>query len=197
LQSDFCRETQKWRKNECVKYFFPSSIMKKWHQSILLRCVLLLHWHRFWGQGDQMSFWKVVQNEAQTIFCQNKYITNTLGKSSKKFWITSVIFKTTLSKQPPNRRAFAQSGHTVWGILFVLFFRWYEFTRVHMYLEARRGLKFDLNANANTEGFDLNGTDLNGRKLTDGWHWQLIIRVTRWICENITRRVAQPFFCQN
>jgi hypothetical protein len=39
-----------------------------------------------------------------------------------------------------------------------------------MYLEARRGLKFDLNANANTEGFDLNGTDLNGRKLTDGWH---------------------------
>jgi hypothetical protein len=44
-------------------------------------------------------------------FCQNFYITFTMEKEAQN-WSTSAIFtKTTQSKQSPNRRKFAQSGH--------------------------------------------------------------------------------------
>jgi hypothetical protein len=49
-------------------------------------------------------------------FCQNQYITTTLGKSSLKIWPTSVIFKTMSlrSNFPIHRYKFTQSGHPAW-----------------------------------------------------------------------------------
>jgi hypothetical protein len=55
---------------------------------------------------------KAAQNVAQSFFCQNKYITCTLGKSSPKICASSVIFESKVPpKEPPIRRKFAQSGH--------------------------------------------------------------------------------------
>jgi hypothetical protein len=54
---------------------------------------------------------KVAQNIAQSIFCENYYISVTEEKVTI-IWATSVIFtKTTQRKQSANRQKFAQSGH--------------------------------------------------------------------------------------
>jgi hypothetical protein len=54
---------------------------------------------------------KVAQNVSQQNFCRNYYITFTVEKSSPNICDTYVIFQKEQSKQSPNRRKFAQSGH--------------------------------------------------------------------------------------
>jgi hypothetical protein len=61
---------------------------------------------------------KVAQNVAQSISCENYYITCGVEKSSPVFGATSESFtKTTQSKQSPVERIFSQSGHPDFYVL--------------------------------------------------------------------------------
>jgi hypothetical protein len=56
---------------------------------------------------------KIAQNVAQTIFLSQLILNIYHEKSSPKIWATSLLFKKTAqSKQLPNRRKFAKSGHS-------------------------------------------------------------------------------------
>jgi hypothetical protein len=67
-----------------------------------------------WGRVTRCVCEKVAQNVAQDISCENEYKTFTLEKAAQLLVLgISVIFtETTQSKQSPNRRKFAQSGHS-------------------------------------------------------------------------------------
>jgi hypothetical protein len=55
---------------------------------------------------------KIVKNAAKTIFCQSYHLTFTVEKVNKKTVASGVMYKKIAdSKQSPNRRKIAQSGH--------------------------------------------------------------------------------------
>jgi hypothetical protein len=56
---------------------------------------------------------KAAQNEAQSISCKNEYTPFTVYVKSSPviFAVYAILTKTPQSKQSPNRRKFAQSGH--------------------------------------------------------------------------------------
>jgi hypothetical protein len=70
--------------------------------------------HFICTQGDQMGSWKIAQNVAQPVFCQNLYINFTAGKSLPKNLGCFFNFQEAAqSKLLLNGQKFAQSGHPV------------------------------------------------------------------------------------
>jgi hypothetical protein len=68
-----------------------------------------------WGQGDQMSLYKIDLNVAKVMFSKLKLYFFSGEKVAQKIGATAVIFQSL-----PKWRKFAQSGRRAWGSLFTL-----------------------------------------------------------------------------